>query len=90
MSKGTKGVKGSEQEIVIVQAGFVFAGVPHKEGDLLVLEQAVNVRVWGTTAGLGQLAITGRSSDTVLDPYGIVKIPKAAILARIPCQVDLT
>lgn len=77
------------QEIVVVQAGLVFVGEPTVEGGLLVLNNAKNIRVWGTTSGLGQLALHGATKKTVLDDYGVVKVPLHAVLARIECKAKL-
>lgn len=86
MKKATEKCK---QEIVVVQAGWVFVGEPSYVDDHLVLNNAKNIRVWGTNSGLGQLALHGKQAETVLDEYGVVKVPKAAILALIECQVEL-
>lgn len=77
------------QEIVVVQGGWVFVGTLEVADGLLVLTDAKNIRVWGTKNGLGELALRGKTKDTVLDEYGIVKVPLHAVLARIECRVTL-
>lgn len=84
-----KASKKCAHEIIIAQAGFVFAGVPTLEDGLLVLNEAVNIRVFGTKNGLGELALRGKQSETVLDACGVVKLPLHAIIARIECNVPL-
>ena len=86
MKKATKAVK---QQIVVVQAGWVFVGEPSYDGDHLVLNNCKNIRVWGTKSGLGELALHGKQSETVLDDYGVMRVPKIAVLALIDCQVEL-
>lgn len=94
--KATKATKAIEQKIVVVQSGWVtrravdaFVGAVSYEGAHLVLNNAKNIRVWGTQNGLGELALRGKQKETVLDDYGVVRIPKAAVLALIDCQVEL-
>lgn len=77
------------QEIVVVQSGWVFVGEPTIKDELLVLNNAKNIRVWGTKSGLGELALRGKTKDTVLDEYGVIKVPMHAVLARIECNVGL-
>lgn len=79
----------AKQEIIVVQSSWVFVGEPQVVGDMLVLTNAKNIRVWGTSSGLGELALRGKTKNTVLDEYGVVKVPIAAVLARIECQVEL-
>lgn len=79
-----------KQKIVVVQSGFVFVGdVESDTAKGVVLVNAAVVRVWGTEKGLGQLAVEGRQSGTVLDLCGTVEIPRHAILALIPTVVRL-
>jgi hypothetical protein len=66
--------------ILVVEAGWVFAGVLHECDDEFVLTDAVNIRRWGTTRGLGELAMTGPTSETQLDPCGEVRIPTGKVL----------
>lgn len=81
----------TKQEIVVVQRDWVFVGEPtiDEAGGLLVLNNAKNIRIWGTKNGLGELALRGVQKNTILDAYGVVKIPMNAILARIECKVEL-
>ena len=77
------------QEIVVVQSGWVFVGEPTLVEGMLVLDNDKNIRVWGTKNGLGELALHGKTKDTVLDEYGVIKVPLHAVLARIECKVGL-
>ena len=55
------------------------------KGDNLVrINEARNIRRWGTTRGLGEL-VSGPLANTVLDLVGTVLVPKRAIIAFIPC-----
>ena len=72
--------------IVIVSSGWVFIGQCHRDGDQLVINEARNIRRWGTTSGLGQLAKEGPQSETQLDDYGTVKLHVLGIVATIECE----
>ena len=69
--------------IVVVESGWVFIGSRSTENGILTLKDASCIRRWGTSAGLGELAICGKTSDTILDPCGIVEIPVTALLFSI-------
>lgn len=60
--------------IVIALSGWVYVGKPQREGDLLVIRDCYNIRRWGTTGGLGELALEGPKGETQLDHYGTVKL----------------
>ena len=80
----------NDKRIVVLQAGWVFIGQYHAAVGTKPahLTDANNIRVWGTTAGLGEIAIKGPTKDTVLDPVGIVLLDTpTSILFTIPCEV---
>jgi hypothetical protein len=58
--------------IVVLDRGCVYYGLVAIDGDNVVIENAYNIRVWGTTEGLGQLALQGPQKATVLDSCGVV------------------
>ncbi len=72
-------------KIVILQRGWVFIGRLSGDEDL-VLEGAKNVRIWGTTKGLGEIALNGPTSKTVLDPAGRVSFHLLTVVAIIDCD----
>lgn len=80
---------GSRFKIVIAQRGFVFAGECHFEGSYVVLERAVNIRRWGTTKGLGQLASEGKQTETKADYAGTVRLHELAIVAMMDCKGEI-
>ena len=80
----------TDKRIVVLQAGWVFIGDYHAAEDSkpAYLTDASNIRIWGTTAGLGEIAMKGPTPSTVLDPVGIVLLDTPAnILFTIPCDV---
>lgn len=64
-------------------------------GDLTIvgptgyLTNASFIRRWGTTKGLGQLAISGATSDTILDPCGEFEFEMLTTCGMIPVKSDL-
>ena len=74
--------------IVIVDRGFVYVGETDVSGDWCVITNARNIRKYGTTKGLGQLAIEGPQSSTVLDAVGTIRIPMRAVISVIDTEVE--
>lgn len=75
-------------EIVIGQRGFVWVGNVDRSTDRIVITNAQNIRRWGTTWGLGQLAIEGPQPNTRLDKCGIVTLHFSAEIAAIKCDPE--
>lgn len=76
------GVDPTQKQIIVGQRGWVFVGDVFEDGDDIVIGNAQNIRIWGTEKGLGQLA-AGPTSKTKYDPYGVVRLPKLSVVARI-------
>ena len=76
------------QQIVVLDRGWVLVGKTAEDGDTLVITDARCIRYWGTTAGLGQLAESGPTDKTKLDPLGRVVAPLRAVIAIIACKTD--
>ena len=53
-------------KIVILQRGWCFVGYLERNGDDCKLTKANVIRRWGTTKGLGELALNGPLSNTCL------------------------
>jgi hypothetical protein len=71
------------KRIVIAQRGWVFVGDYAIDGDDVTLSNAQVIRVWGTTKGLGELALNGPTSTTKLDDAGTVRLHRLAIVATL-------
>ena len=69
-------------KIVVLDRGFVYVGRVSYEDDFLILNNARNIRKWGTTKGLGEL-VNGPLSDTVTDAVGTVRAPMRALISLI-------
>ena len=77
------------KKIVVIQAGWVIIGYVRRneaDGNLHIFEGSV-VRSWGTNKGLGQIALEGPQSETVLDPCGFTEVPFHGVLMQIRCVV---
>ena len=77
-------------EIIVAQRGWVVIGRKVSESDTeIVLHDASVIRVWGTTKGLGQLALEGQQSGTKLDPAGTIRIHPLAVVLRMDTEAAL-
>ena len=75
------------KQIVVADRGWVFIGDVFSDcnGDKLITDAKV-VRVWGTTKGLGELALTGPTTKTVFDEAGTVRVPSHSVIALLDCK----
>ena len=76
----------SQWMIIIAERGWVYVGKVARDGDQTVITDCYNVRRWGTTAGLGELAFEGPKSESLLDLYGTVRIHVLAVCGAIECE----
>jgi hypothetical protein len=65
--------------IAVLDKGFVYVGDVEVLDDWVVITNSRNIRKWGTTRGLGELALKGPTENTVLDDVGTVRAPKHAL-----------
>lgn len=68
------------KRIVVLQRGWVAVGDYFEDGNQAKLENASIIRRWGTSKGLGQLALEGPQSNTVLDKAGTLRFRVEAIV----------
>ena len=61
------------KQIVVLQRGWVVVGDVTIDGENVTIRDASTIRIWGATKGLGELALTGPTSKTILDPTGTVR-----------------
>ena len=73
--------------IVVLDRGFVYVGKVTVDGDWCCIENAKNIRVWGTTKGLGEL-VNGPTPNTKLDAVGNVRAPLRAVISIIDTKDD--
>jgi len=72
-------------QIVILQRGWVVVGMVAISGDDVTIGNASVIRVWGTTKGLGEIALGGPTQDTVLDQCGVVRAHRNSVIMYIDC-----
>lgn len=72
-------------KIVVADRGFVYVGVVDESESFVTLRNAKNIRVWGTTKGLGEL-VNGPLANTILDSVGTVRIPMRAVISLIDVE----
>lgn len=91
INTGTTTIVVSEnRSIIVLQSGWVFVGTKeHETEQTITYSDAATIRVWGTTKGLGELAINGATATTVLDKCGHLVVNKVALLFTIPVSSDL-
>jgi hypothetical protein len=81
MKKNNKPVK-----IAILQRGWAMIGRFERKGNNCKLSDASVIRRWGTTQGLGELALNGKTSNTILDKAGSVEFDYLTVVALIDCD----
>jgi hypothetical protein len=85
VEQGTEEPKNSNIKIVILQRGWVMVGRWSQKDDMCSLDNAYVIRTWGTTKGLGELALEGKKSSTKLDKAGHVEFHQLTIVATLNC-----
>lgn len=75
-------------QIVILDRGFVYVGDVSIDADWVTIKNARNIRRWGTTKGLGELAKSGPLKDSVIDHAGTVRAPLRALIGLIECEAS--
>lgn len=73
----------TSKQIVILQRGWVAIGDLSKNGEEFTLNNAQIIQRWGTTKGLGQLALEGPQRETKLMPAGTMRFHELTVIARM-------
>jgi hypothetical protein len=85
--KAKKGVTTpSKKQIVILQRGWVAIGNYSAKGDECTLVDAAIIRTWGTTKGLGELAMNGPLANTKLDKCPDMRFHPMTVIARMDVE----
>lgn len=74
------------QNIIVMDRGFVYVGDVTEEQDRLIIKNAKNLRIWGTTEGLGELRNGPISGKTKVDQVGDVCVYRHAVIHLIKCK----
>ena len=75
-----------EIKIMILQRGFVYVGRVTRSGNQVTISKAQNIRQWGTTRGLGEIATAGPTEKTKMDPAGTVTCHELGVVAELACN----
>ena len=78
--------KNSNIKIVILQRGWIFIGRWSQNGDMCSLDDAYVIRTWGTTNGLGELALECKQSSAKLDKAGHIDFHILTVVATLNCN----
>ena len=73
-------------KICVLDKGWVLVGMLEKDGDEYLLINAYVIRRWGTTQGLGELAMKGPLAETKLEKTPLVKFNKSQLIFTISCD----
>lgn len=75
--------------IAVLDRGFVYVGHASVNDDgWCILTDAKNIRTWGTSRGLGQLAQEGPTEKTKLDAVGTVRVPMNSLVHLIDTEAS--
>jgi hypothetical protein len=76
-------------KIVVLQRGWVLIGKFERSGSDCKLHNAAVIRSWGTTRGLGELALEGPKESTKIDPcHGLVEFDILTMVLSISAKED--
>ena len=70
-------------KICVLNQGWVLIGILEKDGDEYFLLNAKTIRRWGTTEGLGELALKGPLPETKLEKMPMVRFHKNQLIYTI-------
>lgn len=74
-------VKPTTKQIVVLQRGWIVVGDVSKTETEVTIKNCSVIRVWGTSNGLGEIAMGGPTSKTKLDPCpNIIVHPLSVVL----------
>jgi hypothetical protein len=74
------------KKILVLNRSWNLVGDLEIDGDFYLLFNGNVIRRWGTSQGLGELAIKGPLPDTILDPLPLTKIHKDQLIFTINCE----
>ena len=75
------------KEIVVCYERWHLIGDVEETAAGVTIKNCSTIRYWGTTAGLGEIAVKGVTKKTILDYNGEVRVPTNSIVMRIKCEV---
>jgi len=79
-------IGGSKTKIVVLQRGWIVVGKFELNGNYVTLTDAKVIRKWGTSKGLGELAMNGATSETTFDPQPDTRFHILTTIEIIDCN----
>lgn len=73
-------------QIAALDRAWVYIGAVEQTESGITISGAKCIRRWGTSKGLGQLALEGPQENTKLELYGEVEVPRHAVISLIDVQ----
>lgn len=77
-----------ERLLVVIDRGFIHVGHVIIKGNFYSIPAGYTVRRWGTTKGLGELAMNGPLAETELDQNTEVMIHKDKVIFTMKCNEE--
>jgi hypothetical protein len=78
--------KASPVQIVVLNRGWIVVGNVSESVNKTVIQNAAIIRKWGTTKGLGELAMKGKLADTILDACPDITVDTANVVLLMNCE----
>lgn len=72
--------------IFVLQRGWVVIGKAERQDFYWKLTNAQIIHRWGTTKGLGEIALNGPTPNTILHPSGEILFHELTTIMMIPCN----
>lgn len=79
----------SDFRIVVIQSRWVLAGNYSESNGQITLTDSSVIQRWGTTKGLGQLALQGPQKESVIHPCGTATVPTTAVLYSLAVKREI-
>ena len=76
-------------KIAVLQRGWNVIGRAKQIGEKVFMRDAYVIRKWGTSEGLGQLALKGKQSETILDKTGNIEFDVLTSVFLIDCNQEI-
>ncbi|MCA3269205.1 MAG: hypothetical protein INF44_02525 [Thalassospira sp.] len=81
--------KQKDYRIVVLQRGWIVVGEYAEDEKTITVKNGSVIRRWGTTKGLGELAIKGALPNTILDQCTEIKAGIDAVVMTLKTDVGL-
>jgi len=73
-------------QILVLNRGWIVVGNVSESVNKTIIQNAAVIRKWGTTKGLGELAIKGKLPDTILDACPDITVDTANVVLVMNCE----